>query len=211
MQKHNLDHLIEFNSLRFNSKVLINEPACRLVLMSMEATQSIPENALPGTVAMYVLRGSISFSLGNISCDLHAGELVTLEEGIVYRVEANQHSALLVMSTGIADAPGDDTEELDLRELPFAERQPLILAKFDALAVGGSMRLLNDYDPLLLSRQFENLRPGQALWEYIVRGPGFFRTRIRRIRSPDSTDGSLRMAIRLIRRETNVKSNLIRA
>jgi len=43
------------------------------------------------------------------------GELITIGEGVIYRVEANQHSALSVMSTGTADALAEDIEEFDLR------------------------------------------------------------------------------------------------
>lgn len=88
--------------------------------MSIEASQSIPMHALPGTIAMYVLRGSICVSVGNISCDLHAGELCTIDEDIVYQVEANQHSAILTMSTGTAPAPVDEIEELDVGEMSLS-------------------------------------------------------------------------------------------
>jgi quercetin dioxygenase-like cupin family protein len=103
-----------------------DEPECRLVLISMQPSQSIPERALLGTVAMYVFRGSISVSVGNVSCDIHACELCTIEDGIVYQIEANEHSALLVMSTGTARVPVDETEELDVNELPFVEPNRII-------------------------------------------------------------------------------------
>jgi len=71
MQKHNLIQLIEFGSIKVNSKALINELGCRLFLMSVETSQSISEHALPSVVANYVLRGSIIFSAGNTTCGLH--------------------------------------------------------------------------------------------------------------------------------------------
>ncbi len=145
MEKHNLLHLVECGGI--GSKILLNEPTCRLVLMSMEPHQPFPERTLAGTVALYVLRGSVSFTGGSISCDLHPGELVTVEDRIVYCVEANEHSVLLIMSAGSADGIWDNIEELDLRDLPISERNSLILSKSDALAVGGSMLLLNNTTP----------------------------------------------------------------
>jgi uncharacterized protein (DUF2249 family) len=197
MKKYNLNDLIEFDSSKINPKILINESGYRMVLMSMRAGQSTPEHSTPGMVTVYALRGHITFHVGDTSCELHSGEVVSVEAGAPHRVEAHEDSALLVLATGKADAPADDSEELDLREIPRPQRHPLIFAKFDALAVGGSLRLLNDHDPIPLNRQFDNIRPGQALWEYIVRGPGLFRIRIRRIAPPSSADVSLGAPIQL--------------
>jgi len=92
------------------------------------------------------------------------------------------------MATAGAALPADKSEELDLREVPRPLRHPMIFAKFDALAVGDSVRLLNDHDPIPLNRQFESIRPGQASWEYIERGPALFRIRIRRIGTSSASD-----------------------
>jgi uncharacterized protein (DUF2249 family)/mannose-6-phosphate isomerase-like protein (cupin superfamily) len=192
MQKYNLADLIEYDNSKINPKILINEPGYRLVLMSMRAGQSTPEHTMPGRmVTAYALRGYITFYSESTPCELHAGEVVSIEASAPHRVEAHEDSALLVLATGNADAQVDDSEELDLREIPRPQRHPLIFAKFDALTVGGSLRLLNDHDPVPLNRQFDNIRPGQALWEYIVRGPSLFRIRIRRIAAPSSADVSL--------------------
>jgi uncharacterized protein (DUF2249 family)/mannose-6-phosphate isomerase-like protein (cupin superfamily) len=192
MQKYNLADMIEYDNSKINPKILINEPGYRLVLMSMRAGQSTPEHTMPGRmVTAYALRGYITFYSESTPCELHAGEVVSIEASAPHRVEAHEDSALLVLATGNADAQVDDSEELDLREIPRPQRHPLIFAKFDALTVGGSLRLLNDHDPVPLNRQFDNIRPGQALWEYIVRGPSLFRIRIRRIAAPSSADVSL--------------------
>jgi uncharacterized protein (DUF2249 family)/mannose-6-phosphate isomerase-like protein (cupin superfamily) len=198
MQKYNLADMIEYDNSKINPKILINEPGYRLVLMSMRAGQSTPEHTMPGRmVTAYALRGYITFYSESTPCELHAGEVVSIEASAPHRVEAHEDSALLVLATGNADAQVDDSEELDLREIPRPQRHPLIFAKFDALTVGGSLRLLNDHDPVPLNRQFDNIRPGQALWEYIVRGPSLFRIRIRRIAASSSADVSLGAPIQL--------------
>ncbi len=198
MQKYNLKDLIEYDSSKINPKILINEAGYRMVLMSMRAGQFTPEHMMPGRiVTVYALLGHITFHSGSTVCELHAGEVVCVEASAPHRVEAHEDSALLVLATGNVDAQVDDSEELDLREIPRPQRHPLIFAKFDALAVGGSLRLLNDHDPVPLNRQFDNIRPGQALWEYIVRGPSLFRIRIRRIAPPGSADVSLGAPIQL--------------
>lgn len=196
MLKHNLNDLAEFNDSRFNPKVLINEPGYRMVLLSFRSGQSIPEHAAPGKVTIYAMRGHVHFFEGEAGCDLRAGEVVSLTAGAKHHVDAIEDSVLLVLATGVqaADAalPVDLSEELDLRAVPRPERHPMIFAKFDALPVGTSLRLLNDHDPIPLHRQFETLRAGQALWEYIERGPELFRIRIRRVAPSSSADMPLR-------------------
>ncbi len=186
MQKHNLNDLIEFNGNRFNPKVLINDPGYRMVLISMLAEQLIPEHAAPSRVTIYAIRGHVSFFEDEVPCELHAGEVVSIAAGAKHRVHAHEDSVLLVLATGakVPDKlPEELSEELDLREVPRPQRHPLIFAKFDALAPGESLRLLNDHDPVPLNRQFEMTRTGQALWEYIERGPSLFRIRIRKVPS----------------------------
>lgn len=187
MQKYNLTDLVEFNNNRFNPKVLINEPSYRMVLISMLAGQSIPEHATPNNVTIYTIRGHVGFFEGEVSCELRAGEVVSIAAGAKHRVHAHEDSVLLVLATGAkatGELPEELSEELDLREVPRPQRHPMIFAKFDALVPGASLRLLNDHDPIPLNRQFETIRPGQALWEYIERGPSLFRIRIRKVVSP---------------------------
>lgn len=195
MQKKNLHELIEFNDSRFNPKILIQEPGYRMVLMNLRAGQSIPEHSTPGRVTVYAVRGHATFYEGSQPCELHPGEVVSVAAASKHRVEAHEDSVLLVLATGDTDTAGtplDTSEELDLRRVPRPERHPLIFAKFDSLGMGGSLRLLNDHDPVPLHGQFDNLRPGQASWEYLERGPSLFRIRIRRIAPSSSHDIPLR-------------------
>ncbi|HEX8711033.1 MAG TPA: DUF2249 domain-containing protein [Terracidiphilus sp.] len=80
------------------------------------------------------------------------------------------------------------SEELDLREVERPRRHPLVFAKFDALAVGESMVLINDHDPIPLHGQMEAMRPQQLNWEYIVREPGIYRIRVTRTAPPTGAE-----------------------
>ncbi|MGH9689886.1 MAG: DUF2249 domain-containing protein [Candidatus Acidiferrales bacterium] len=195
MKKHDLNKLIEFDDKKFNPKILANEPGYRMVLLSMRAGQSIPEHANPGIVTVHCILGHISFYERSVPCDLRAGEVLSIEAGAPHRVEAHEDSALFIIATGKADTPKKEPEELDLREVPRPQRHPLVFAKLDALAVGESFVLVNDHDPVPLSRQIEDLRPGQAAWEYIQRGPDIFRIRIRRTASSNAS-ASNRLEVR---------------
>lgn len=191
MQKHNLNKLIEFNSSGFNAKVLVNEPGYRMVLLCLSAGQSVPEHSTPGNVTVHSIRGYIAFYEKDRLCELHEGEVLNVAPGSRHRLSAYQDSVLLVLAIGNAEIPSvpvGSEEELDLREIPRPQRHSLIFAKFDALPGGSSLLLLNDHDPIPLGRQFETVRPGQASWEYIERGPALFRIRIQRIASPSLLD-----------------------
>jgi len=186
MQKFNLKELIEYNDSKFNPKVLVNEPGYRMVLLNLRKGQSVPEHANQAVVTVYALTGHITFYEGTDSCELHAGEVVHISPGALHHLEAHEDSALYVLAAGQTKAPAVSSEELDLREVPRPLRHPLVFQKLDALPVGGSFTLVNDHDPVPLSRQIESMRPGQAAWEYIQRGPDIFHIRIRRI-GPSST------------------------
>jgi uncharacterized protein (DUF2249 family) len=187
MQKQNLNELIEYNDEKFRPKILINEPGYRMVLLSMRAGQSFPEHSTKGIVTVYAIHGHITFYEGPTPCELRAGEVLSIESGAPHHLEAHEDSVLLVLATGKSDTDHDRSEELDLRGVPPPQRHPLIFQKFDALAIGDSLRLINDHDPVPLSRQIDSMRQGQASWEYIQRGPEIFRIRIRRIAPPEAT------------------------
>ena len=75
-----------------------------MVLFSIAAGQSTPEHATKGMVTVDALRGHVTFHVGNTSCELHAGEVVSIEAGASHRVEAHEDSALLSLTTGNSDA-----------------------------------------------------------------------------------------------------------
>lgn len=187
MQKFNLKELIEYNDSKFNPKVLVNEPGYRMVLLNLRKGQSVPEHANPAVVTVYALAGHVTFLEGTDSCELHAGEVVRINPGAPHHLEAHEDSALYVLAAGMS-APGvlataqavESFDQLDLREVPRPLRHRLVFQKLDALPLGGSFVLVNDHDPVPLSRQMESTRQGQVAWEYIQRGPDIFRIRIRR-------------------------------
>jgi len=62
-------------------------------------------------------------------------------------------------------------ETLDIRPLPPPERHATIFAKLDELALGDTLRLVNDHDPVPLHHQLEATRPGQFAWDPVESGP----------------------------------------
>jgi uncharacterized protein (DUF2249 family)/quercetin dioxygenase-like cupin family protein len=188
MQKRNLNVLIEYDDERFNPKVLMNEPGYRMVLLSMRAGQCVPEHATQGMVTLHALLGHVTLYAGPFPDELYAGEIICIESGIPHRVEALEDSALLVLSTGGTSSSTGNDEELDLCQFQRSERHALALERFDALKVGESFVLVNDHNPVLLDRELENTRLGQAAWEHLDRGPQKYRIRIRRIALPQTSD-----------------------
>jgi uncharacterized protein (DUF2249 family) len=70
---------------------------------------------------------------------------------------------------------------VDIRQLgACVDRKAAVLAAFDALAVGGSLVVVNDHMPNGLLRHFEEHRPAAFGWEVIQAGPTTFRVEITR-------------------------------
>ncbi|NLV11674.1 DUF2249 domain-containing protein [Halomicrobium mukohataei] len=91
---------------------------------------------------------------------------------------------------GDADASGDTNEteaddeavevleELDVRDLPPAQRHEQIFAAYDDLTAGTGFVLVNDHDPKPLYHQFEAETGPAFRWEYRQKEPGEFRVLI---------------------------------
>ena len=73
------------------------------------------------------------------------------------------------------------TFTLDLRTIPPRERHPLIFGRFDALAMGQALQLVNDHNPQPLHLQFEDRAFGQFEWATLEAGPAAWRIQITRI------------------------------
>jgi uncharacterized protein (DUF2249 family)/mannose-6-phosphate isomerase-like protein (cupin superfamily) len=179
MQIHKLRELVEFDDKRFSPRVLMNRPGYRLVQLNLRRGQGIPEHATKEMVTVYAISGHITFYEAQSPFELHAGEVLFIEGGVPHALEAHEDSTLLVVAAG--NSVPVVNPELDLRAVPHSNRHPLVFARFDALAVGESFELVNDHDPTPLYRQMDAMRPGQAVWSYLDRGPEVFRIRVLRI------------------------------
>jgi uncharacterized protein (DUF2249 family) len=73
--------------------------------------------------------------------------------------------------------------DLDMRELSLPEHHTAIFARFDALRIGETLRLIFDHQPRLLQYQFIVIRPGMYEWEPEQQGPEIWIIRIRKTAS----------------------------
>jgi uncharacterized protein (DUF2249 family) len=80
------------------------------------------------------------------------------------------------------DTPGtsEQSETLDVRTIPPAQRHPTIFQRFETLPVGGGFTLVNDHDPKPLYYQLSFEYSGQLGWDYLEQGPVVWRVRISR-------------------------------
>lgn len=66
-------------------------------------------------------------------------------------------------------------QEIDVRPIPKPQRHPLIFAELGKLAVGESVVIKNDHNPIPLRGQVEELFVGEFEWKYLEEGPEVFR------------------------------------
>ena len=93
----------------------------------------------------------------------------------------------------VSATPSDDesieiTEELDVRDLPPAQRHEQIFEAYAELDIGTGFILVNDHDPKPLYHQFEAEAGPEFRWTYRRRDPGEFRVLIGKAEPP--IDGS---------------------
>ena len=58
-------------------------------------------------------------------------------------------------------------QTLDVRPMAPRVRHETIFDRLDALAIGETLRLVNDHDPAPLRYQLDATRPGQFRWVYV--------------------------------------------
>jgi len=87
---------------------------------------------------------------------------------------------------GTGDEAVEVLEELDVRELPPAQRHKQIFAAYDDLEGGTGFVLVNDHDPKPLYHQFEAETGPEFRWEYRQKEPGEFRVLIGKTAAADS-------------------------
>ena len=61
--------------------------------------------------------------------------------------------------------------ELDLRQIPPAQRHTMIFDEWDGLGRGDTLKIINDHDPKPLHYQLEAELKDQYRWEYDQQGP----------------------------------------
>lgn len=95
-------------------------------------------------------------------------------------------SATGTTATGTTAIGTTDPLVLDVRPVPKPQRHPLIFEELDRRAVGESVVVLNDHNPIPLRRQVEMIYGEQFAWDYLEEGPELFRLRFtRRAAAPE--------------------------
>jgi len=89
----------------------------------------------------------------------------------------------------VTAAPSDDesiavTEELDVRDLPPAQRHEEIFQAYAELDTGTGFILVNDHDPKPLYHQFDAEAGPEFRWSYRQQEPGEFRVLIGKAETP---------------------------
>ena len=74
-------------------------------------------------------------------------------------------------------------EVIDATQLPPRERQQMIFARFERLAIGESFILSSSHDPKPLYREFEAAYAGAYTWDCVESGPERWQVRIGRLAS----------------------------
>ena len=193
METLNILERVKFDDQRPVSQALLPGPGPRVMLVCLKAGQKVPEHSVPVNVIVQTVSGRARFYDGSAPFEMSAGSLLRLEAGRPHSVEAIENTVLMATILG----PGAEAEtslpkdaELDLRHVPRGQSHPLVFGKFDSLVFGEDLVLVNDHDPQPLHLQFDKLRPGEAEWHYVDRGPDVFRIRIVRIGFPAPTSGA---------------------
>ncbi len=139
---------------------------------------------------------------GDRACQLAASAWAALRgtrPDLAVKVTAALHGLArrVAGETGAPGEPGDnepasdparsaDGPELDVRDLPPAQRHETIFTAYGALAPGAGFVLVNDHDPKPLRYQFEAEHAGDFTWHSIQAGPETWRVRIGRPPAGDS-------------------------
>jgi uncharacterized protein (DUF2249 family) len=88
-------------------------------------------------------------------------------------------------SAEASDETPERTAELDVRDLPPAQRHEQIFEAYADLDDGEGFALVNDHDPKPLYHQFDAEAGPEFYWEYRKRDPGEFRVLIGKIEAHD--------------------------
>jgi CRP/FNR family transcriptional regulator len=74
--------------------------------------------------------------------------------------------------------------ELDVRSIPRPQRRERIMETFDALQIGGELRIVSDHEPRFLRGEFERARPGTYVWTQRMHSADHWEVTLRRVAPP---------------------------
>jgi quercetin dioxygenase-like cupin family protein len=84
-----------------NAMTLAKTGGLRVVLVALQAGATLPAHRAHGVLAVHVLGGRILFRTEAGEVPLHAGQLLTLQRGVVHRVQAEEEASfVLTMAAG---------------------------------------------------------------------------------------------------------------
>jgi quercetin dioxygenase-like cupin family protein len=79
-----------------SSKTLAKYPDLHIVLILMKPDTKMNEHHVDGRTSIQLLQGRLRVHLPSESVEIHAGDLLTLEYGILHHVEALEESAFVI-------------------------------------------------------------------------------------------------------------------
>lgn len=85
---------------RRRSESLAREAGVSIVMMAMQAGETMSEHAADGVVTVQVLSGRASLMTGGASVTLVPGELIVFQPGVRHDLNAEQQSVILLTVTG---------------------------------------------------------------------------------------------------------------
>jgi len=146
---------------------------------------------LPAELLSLLLQGAAALARAggaDRACRLAASAWAALREprpDLAVKVTAALHGLTRKVDGPVAGAAPDSVPvtvdpNLDVRDMPPAQRHVTIFEAYDALLPGTGFVLVNDHDPKPLGYQFEAEHAGGFTWDYLENGPEVWRVRIGR-------------------------------
>ena len=91
-----LNALIDYQQDSIVSRVLLKSPAGTVTLFAFDAGQELSEHTAPFDALVQVLDGTAAITLGGISHDVSAGQVIRLPGGIPHAVAATTPFRMLL-------------------------------------------------------------------------------------------------------------------
>lgn len=86
------------------------------------------------------------------------------------------------MSTPSVNETPEVISTIDVREVPHAQRHPLIFKSYDRLRPGQAFILVVDHDPKPVLFELDFIQHGIFKWTYLEQGPEIWRVRFEKTR-----------------------------